>query len=100
MQHIFQVNRFNLMASDRVSLNRSLPDVRRAKCQARGYDVETLPNTSVIIVFHNEAWSVLLRTVWSVINRSPSHLLKEILLVDDASDRSEISSILLTGTYY
>lgn len=100
MQHIFQVNRFNLMASDRVSLNRSLPDVRRTKCQARGYDVETLPNTSVIIVFHNEAWSVLLRTVWSVINRSPSHLLKEILLVDDASDRSEISSILLTGTYY
>lgn len=88
MQHIFQVNRFNLMASDRVSLNRSLPDVRRPKCQTRTYGEHTLPTTSVIIVFHNEAWSVLLRTVWSVINRSPRHLLKEILLVDDASDRS------------
>lgn len=30
---------------------------------------------------------MLLRTVWSVINRSPKHLLHEILLVDDASDR-------------
>lgn len=38
-------------------------------------------------MFHNEAWSVLLRTVWSVINRTPPHLLHEILLVDDASTR-------------
>lgn len=32
---------------------------------------------------------MLLRTVWSVINRSPRHLLREILLVDDASDRGK-----------
>lgn len=29
MQQLFQINRFNLMASDRIPLNRSLPDVRR-----------------------------------------------------------------------
>lgn len=49
-----------------------------------------LPTTSVIIVFHNEAWSTLLRTVYSVLHTTPAILLREIILVDDASTDGEV----------
>lgn len=48
--------------------------------------MDDLPPTDIIVCFHNEAWSVLLRTVHSVLDRSPSHLLGHIILVDDFSD--------------
>ncbi|XP_077071367.1 polypeptide N-acetylgalactosaminyltransferase 13 isoform X1 [Siphateles boraxobius] len=86
MKELFKINQFNLMASDMIALNRSLPDVRLDGCKTKTYP-DDLPNTSIVIVFHNEAWSTLLRTVHSAINRSPRHLLLEILLVDDASER-------------
>ena len=40
-------------------------------------------------MFHNEAWSTLLRTVYSVLHTTPAILLKEIILVDDASTEGE-----------
>uniref|UniRef100_A0A8C6VYZ5 Polypeptide N-acetylgalactosaminyltransferase n=1 Tax=Nothobranchius furzeri TaxID=105023 RepID=A0A8C6VYZ5_NOTFU len=86
MKELFKINQFNLMASDMIALNRSLPDVRLDGCKTKVYP-DDLPNTSIVIVFHNEAWSTLLRTVHSVINRSPRHLLVEVVLVDDASER-------------
>ncbi|KAH8281847.1 hypothetical protein KR054_003305 [Drosophila jambulina] len=86
MKDKFKENQFNLLASDMISLNRSLTDVRHEGCRRKHYPSK-LPTTSIVIVFHNEAWTTLLRTVWSVINRSPRALLKEIILVDDASER-------------
>ncbi|KAF5292232.1 hypothetical protein FQA39_LY14047 [Lamprigera yunnana] len=93
MKEKFKINQFNLMASDIISLNRSLLDVRLEGCLQKKYP-KLLPTTSIVIVFHNEAWSTLLRTVWSVINRSPRPLLKEIILVDDASEREHLGKKL------
>ncbi|XP_047136155.1 polypeptide N-acetylgalactosaminyltransferase 13 [Hydra vulgaris] len=75
---------FNELASSKISLERSIPDNRDSSCFNVDYPVK-LSTTSVIVIFHNEAWSVLLRTVHTVLARSPPHMLKEIILVDDAS---------------
>lgn len=56
-------------------------------CKDVKYDYRSLPTTSVVIAFYNEAWSTLLRTVHSVLETSPDILLKEVVLVDDYSDR-------------
>lgn len=92
-QELFKLNQFNLMASDMISLNRSLKDIRLEGCKNKKH-AKYLPDTSIVIVFHNEAWTTLLRTVWSVINRSPRSLLKEIILVDDASERDHLKQDL------
>ena len=44
-----------------------------------------LPQLSVVFIFVNEAPSVVLRSVHSAVNRTPAHLLKEVILVDDHS---------------
>jgi len=82
----FTENEFNVVMSEMMSYNRTLSDSRAPECADVIYP-EKLPQASVVIVFHNEAWSTLIRTLWSVYTQSPRALLKEIILVDDSSDR-------------
>lgn len=84
---------FNLISSDQISYNRSLPDVRDRRCRKVTYD-EDLPSASVIIIYNNEAWSPLMRTIWSTLNRSPARHLKEIVLIDDFSDHEDLKGKL------
>ncbi|XP_040007603.1 polypeptide N-acetylgalactosaminyltransferase 6-like [Xiphias gladius] len=92
----YSKNKFNQFASDRISLHRDLgEDTRHPDClKQKFWCCPGLPTTSVIIVFHNEAWSTLLRTVYSVLHTAPAALLTEILLVDDASTDDHLKTRL------
>lgn len=59
------------------------------RCQNITYPLN-LPQVSIVFIFVNEALSVILRSIHSAINRTPSHLLKEIILVDDNSNNSKL----------
>ncbi|KAF6275986.1 polypeptide N-acetylgalactosaminyltransferase 11 [Rhinolophus ferrumequinum] len=81
----YQKHAFNMLISNRLGSHRDVPDTRNAACKDKTYPVD-LPVASVVICFYNEALSALLRTVQSVLDRTPARLLHEILLVDDDSD--------------
>ncbi|EDQ90874.1 uncharacterized protein MONBRDRAFT_23972 [Monosiga brevicollis MX1] len=76
---------FNLKRSDSLPLDRPVPDHRDKRCKEIEYP-HNLPTTSVIFVFYNEPLSPLYRSIHGVLDRTPEHLLHEIILVDDGSD--------------
>ena len=76
---------FSQYVSSLISVQRSLPDLRDPWCKTEEavLPLDQLPETSIIICFHNEAWSTLLRTVHSVLDRSPMSLVQQIILGKD-----------------
>ncbi|XP_039609999.1 polypeptide N-acetylgalactosaminyltransferase 11 isoform X1 [Polypterus senegalus] len=84
---------FNVLISNRLGYHRELPDTRDPKCKDMKY-TGGLPSASVVVCFYNEAFSALLRTVHSVLDRTPAHLLHEIILVDDSSDLEDLKAEL------
>ncbi|NWW02275.1 GLT15 acetylgalactosaminyltransferase, partial [Oreocharis arfaki] len=84
---------FNEVLSERIALRRDLPEVRHPLCLQQKYD-SSLPTASVIICFHDEAWSTLLRTVHSIMDTAPKAFLKDIILVDDLSQQGPLKSAL------
>ncbi|XP_041359089.1 putative polypeptide N-acetylgalactosaminyltransferase 10 [Gigantopelta aegis] len=85
-QRLYHANGFNAYVSDMIALDRSINDIRHEGCRRKLY-LSKLPTVTIVIPFHNEHFSALLRTVHSIINRSPKHLIKEILLIDDYSNK-------------
>lgn len=106
---------FNGYLGDKIALNRSLKDLRPVeyvqsiqsnsnlfqlfflfltfRCKYERHSSK-LPSVSVIVIFHNEHLSTLLRTAYSVWNRTPAKLLVEIILVDDASTIEDLKDDL------
>ncbi|XP_070178654.1 polypeptide N-acetylgalactosaminyltransferase 5-like isoform X1 [Littorina saxatilis] len=89
----FKHNSFNQFASDRISVHRVVVDNRRQECKKRQYP-DNIPNCSVVLIFHNEAWSVLLRSVHSVLDNTPPRYLDAVILVDDKSTMAHIGKPL------
>lgn len=91
---IYKKIALNEELSEQLLYNRSVGDHRNPLCAAQHYDDGSLPSASVVIIFYNEPYSVLLRTVHSTLSTCNEKALKEIILVDDGSDNPELGGKL------
>ncbi|XP_055389238.1 putative polypeptide N-acetylgalactosaminyltransferase 13, partial [Condylostylus longicornis] len=77
---------FAVENSNKIGGIRQLPDTRSESCKNQIYDLPDDITVSVIITFYNEARSTLLRTIVSVLQRTPLKYLKEIIVIDDFNE--------------
>ncbi|CAH2014124.1 unnamed protein product [Acanthoscelides obtectus] len=85
----YKIHAYNILISNRLPLDRDLPDTRNPLCKSKTYEAD-LPKASVVICFYNEHFQTLLRTIHSILNITASELLEEILLIDDYSDAKNL----------
>lgn len=85
---------FNALVSNNIGAFRDVPDTRHKVCRAEHYD-EGLPTASIIMCFYNEHKMTLIRSIKSVLERTPSQYLKEIIVVDDYSDFPDLETAKL-----
>ncbi|KAM8706411.1 hypothetical protein ACLKA7_010654 [Drosophila subpalustris] len=78
---------YNRQLSDKLPAVRSLPMTRHDSCNTRTYKLPHASNAklSVVISFYNEARSILLRTILTLISRTPGDYLHELIIIDDCS---------------
>uniref|UniRef100_A0A3P9Q718 Polypeptide N-acetylgalactosaminyltransferase n=1 Tax=Poecilia reticulata TaxID=8081 RepID=A0A3P9Q718_POERE len=86
---LFRIYGYNAFLSNRIALDRQLPDMRDPRCLKKKYP-RALPSVSVVLIYVNEALSVIKRATRSVITNTPQHLLREIILVDDHSTYNDL----------
>ncbi|MCP9257590.1 hypothetical protein DINM_000749 [Dirofilaria immitis] len=75
---------YDLLASDKIGPHRKLSPVYHKLCESLSRNISL--DVSIIIIYHNEALSVLIRMLNSIFDHTPSKLLNEIILYDDYSD--------------
>lgn len=92
-QALFEKFGYNVFLSDRLPLDRPLPETRVPGCLKKTYP-EDLPSLSVVLIYLNEALSVIKRALRSIIDRTPRNLLKQIILVDDSSSNENLKGDL------
>ncbi|XP_027128241.1 probable polypeptide N-acetylgalactosaminyltransferase 8 [Larimichthys crocea] len=92
-ERLFQRYGYNAFLSDRLPLNREIPDTRPHRCAEKKYP-EDLPTISVVLIYLDEALSVIKRAIRSIIDKTPARLLKEIILVDDHSSTEDLKEKL------
>ncbi|CAN9498721.1 unnamed protein product [Ophioblennius macclurei] len=92
-ENVFKKYGYNVFLSDRLPLDRPLPETRDKRCLKKTYPKD-LPNLGVVLIYLDEALSILKRAIRSIINRTPRHLLKEIVMVDDNSSYEDLKEPL------
>uniref|UniRef100_A0A8C9RJ91 Polypeptide N-acetylgalactosaminyltransferase n=1 Tax=Scleropages formosus TaxID=113540 RepID=A0A8C9RJ91_SCLFO len=92
-QDLFEQFGYNVYLSDRLPLNRQLNDTRDARCLEKKYP-EDLPTVGVVLIYLNEALSIIKRAIRSIVDKTPARLLKEIILVDDNSSNEDLKENL------
>ncbi|KAI6187710.1 putative N-acetylgalactosaminyltransferase 8 [Aphelenchoides besseyi] len=80
---------FNSYVSDKIGPFRDLPITYHKNCENLTYPDLKL-KASILIIYHNEAFSVLIRMITGILKRSPEELLYEIILYDDASTQEHV----------
>lgn len=68
----------NVTLSEMTPLERNVTDYRDENCLKYRYDLDSLPTVTVVIPFYNDALSMILRTVHSVLLKTPEKLLREV----------------------
>ncbi|KAM3858965.1 putative polypeptide N-acetylgalactosaminyltransferase 8 [Diretmus argenteus] len=92
-EDLYQRYGYNAFLSDRLPLNRDIPDTRHPRCAEKKYP-EELPTMSVVLIYLDEALSIIKRAIRSIIDKTPARLLKEIILVDDHSSNDDLKEKL------
>ncbi|XP_036322386.1 putative polypeptide N-acetylgalactosaminyltransferase 13 [Rhagoletis pomonella] len=90
--HPWEFYQYNVRRSNAIGAFRALPDTRDTSCTTRRYHLTAAQlvrsRVSIIIAFHNEARSALIRTIMTLYLRTPPRHLYELILIDDCSEDS------------